>query len=75
MKWTGDQPVALRLGVIVFILHFKRVFELLIIEFSFSVDRRQKKCGLISTLVIALFRTSGFTVTLIRIQLDSSVIS
>jgi len=62
--------VALRLGVIVFapfqIEHFKRIFELLIIEFSFSVsneicdDRRQKKCGLISTLVIALFRTSGF---------------
>ena len=48
------------------------IFELLIIEFPFCVsneicdDRRQKKCGLISTLVIALFRTSGFTVILIR---------
>jgi len=78
VKWTGVQPVALRLGmkdrkvyyktrlgVIVFapfqIEHFKHVFELLIIEFPMCVsneicdDRRQKKCGLISTLVIALF--------------------
>jgi len=29
-------------------------------------DRCQKQCGLISTLVIALFRTSGFTVILIH---------
>jgi len=55
VKWTGVQPVALRLGVIVFALfqiwHFKRVLELLIIEFPFCVsneiydDRRQKKCA------------------------------
>jgi len=52
VKWTGVQPVALRLGVIIFapfqIYHFKRIFELLIIEFPFCVsneicdDRRQK---------------------------------
>jgi len=73
VKWTGVQP---RLGVLVFapfkIYYFKRIFELLIIEFPFCVsneicdDRRQTKCGLISTLVIALFRTSGFTVIPIR---------
>jgi len=65
LQWTGVQPVALRLGVIVFalfrILHFKGVFELFIIKFPFSVsneicdDRHQKKSGLISTLVIAFF--------------------
>jgi len=40
-KWTDVQPVALRLGVIVFapfqIEHLKRVFELLIIKFPFCV--------------------------------------
>ena len=47
-------------------------FELLIIEFPFCVsneicdDRRQDKCNLISLLVVALFRTFGFTVILIR---------
>jgi len=72
MKWTGVQPVALRLGVIVFapfqIWHFKRVFKLLIIEFPFCVSNEicDEKCGLISTLVIALFRTSSLTVIHIR---------
>ena len=73
VKWIGVQLVALCLGVIIFdpfqIEHFKRVFDLLIIEFSFCVskeicdDRRQKKCGLISTLIIALFRTYGALLT------------
>ena len=65
VKWTLAQPVALRLGVIIFALlqiwHFKRIFELRIIEFSFRVsneicdDRRQETRGLIITLIIALF--------------------
>jgi len=76
VKWTFVQPVALHLGVIVFdpfqIYYIKRIFELFILEFPFCVsneisdDRRQKKCCLISTLVIALLRTSGITVILIR---------
>jgi len=76
VKWTGVQPVALRLGVIAFARcqnwYLKRIFELLIAEFPFCVsneicdDRRQEKFGLISTLVIALFRTFGFTVILFR---------
>jgi len=74
VKWIDVQPVALRLVVFAFapfqILHFKRIFGLLIIKLPFCVsneicdDGRQEKCGLISMLVIALFWTSGFTVIL-----------
>jgi len=52
-------------------LAFQHIFELLITEFPFFVPngicnyRRQEKCDLISTLVIALFRISGFSVILI----------
>jgi len=52
VKWTGVLPVALHLGVIAFapfqIQYFKRIFQLLIIEFPFCVlnkicdDRRQE---------------------------------
>jgi len=50
----------------------KRIFELLLMELHFRVlneicdDRRQEKCGVISTLVIALIKKSSFTVVPLR---------
>ena len=76
VNWCSTGCTQRRRSVIAFapfqIQHFKRIFKLLTIEFSLCVsnkicdDRCQEKCSTTSTLVIALFRTSGFTVILIR---------